>query len=188
MAGKIRPGDRLVEVNGEAVESYAAAVKILRDSTVRRAVTFQSAWSSLQESQLDATRVALPETPKVPGSAKRTPMVKESTLMPPPPPPTSQSFMSSLSNVFASSQRSGDSDSPVTSADESGGDDHDLISKISDNPDDCDVLTLQTPKETILQSHVSSTFPQTNSASLATPMKASETMRTPERTVAYART
>jgi chromosome segregation ATPase len=98
--------------------------------------------------------------------------------------------MSSLKNVFAPAQRSGDSVSPVTiettSADESGGDDHDAIPKIADNSDDCDELMLQTPTETILQSHVLNAFPQNNSTSLKTPTKASETMHTPERIVARA--
>jgi chromosome segregation ATPase len=188
MAGKIRPGDRLVQVNGEPVESYAAAVTILRESTVRRAVTFQSAWSSLEDSQQDAPGVAPPRTPKVPGTAKRTPAVSKSTLKPPP--PTPPPLMSSISNIFASPQRSGDTVSPITkettSADEPGEDEHYAISKIADNSDDCDVLTLQAPKETILQSHVLNTFPQKKSSSLTTPTKASETMGTPDKTVARA--
>ncbi|KAL7581067.1 hypothetical protein ACA910_005870 [Epithemia clementina (nom. ined.)] len=46
-SGSIQPGDVVVAVNGSPVKTYDQAIAILKQSSNRRQITFQSAWSNL---------------------------------------------------------------------------------------------------------------------------------------------
>jgi len=88
MTGKIRPGDTVVQVNGQQVLSHDAAVNILKNAAIRRVVTFKSAWTRFRSPRKGSAAVvaqARTKTPIVPGMAKRTPSsqsVRRSRLQP----------------------------------------------------------------------------------------------------------